>query len=228
MHFQIRNPGHGIAKPNWLGDAMMNRHLALRRRRGSAGFTLIEVAISALIVAMVFGGIIMAYEQSGQRVEWTGYSLAAQALAMQTIEQARATVWDPAQTPPVNELTNLNLMGATFVSGPPNYILTGFTTNILDVPYQSTNYVMATNYVTISIDEARAESMVRSYAIEQGWSFPFYIDPNSDLKRSLSFQNVPYTMIIDKTGKVVFTHSGYEEGGEGEIWAKVKELVAAK
>jgi len=84
------------------------------------------------------------------------------------------------------------------------------------------------NYVTISIDEARAESMVRSYAIEQGWSFPFYIDANSDLKRSLSFQNVPYTMIIDKTGKVVFTHSGYEAGGEAEIWDKVKELVAAK
>ncbi len=84
------------------------------------------------------------------------------------------------------------------------------------------------NYVTISIDEARAEGLVRTYAISQGWSFPFYIDPNSDLKRSLSFQNVPYTMIIDKNGKVAFTHSGYEEGGESEIWAKVKELVAAK
>jgi len=84
------------------------------------------------------------------------------------------------------------------------------------------------NYVTISIDEARAEGLVRTYAISQGWSFPFYMDPNSDLKRSLSFQNVPYTMIIDKNGKVAFTHSGYEEGGESEIWAKVKELVAAK
>jgi thiol-disulfide isomerase/thioredoxin len=84
------------------------------------------------------------------------------------------------------------------------------------------------NYVTISIDEARAEGLVRTYAIAQGWNFPFYIDPNSDLKRSLSFQNVPFTMIIDKNGKVAFTHSGYEEGGEAEVWAKVKELTAAK
>ncbi len=84
------------------------------------------------------------------------------------------------------------------------------------------------NYITVSIDEARAEGLVRTYAISQGWSFPFYIDPNSDLKRSLSFQNVPYTMIIDKNGKVAFTHSGYEEGGEAEVWAKIKELVAAK
>ena len=84
------------------------------------------------------------------------------------------------------------------------------------------------NYMTVSIDEARAEGLVRTYAISQGWSFPFYIDPNSDLKRSLSFQNVPFTMIIDKNGKVAFTHVGYEEGGEAEVFAKVKELAAAK
>ena len=79
--------------------------------------------------------------------------------------------------------------------------------------------------MTISIDEARAEGLVRTYAISQGWSFPFYIDANSDLKRSLSFQNVPYTMIIDKAGKVAFTHTGYEEGGEAEVFAKIKELA---
>ena len=80
------------------------------------------------------------------------------------------------------------------------------------------------NYMTVSIDEARAEGLVRTYALSQGWSFPFYIDANSDLKRSLSFQNVPYTMIIDKNGKVAFTHTGYEEGGEAEVFAKIKEL----
>ena len=83
-------------------------------------------------------------------------------------------------------------------------------------------------YLTVSVDKVEADGIVRSYALSQGWKFPYYIDVNSDLMRSLSFQNVPYTMIIDKNGKVAFTHSGYEEGGEGEVWAKVKELVAAK
>jgi thiol-disulfide isomerase/thioredoxin len=82
------------------------------------------------------------------------------------------------------------------------------------------------NFVTVSIDESRAEGLVRSYAISQGWKFPFYIDPNSDLKRSLNFQNVPFLIIVDKTGKVVFMHSGYEEGGEEEIFAKVKEFAS--
>lgn len=84
------------------------------------------------------------------------------------------------------------------------------------------------NYMTISVDEARAEGLVRTYAISQGWAFPYYIDANSDLKRSLSFQSVPFTVIVDKNGRVAFTHTGYEEGGEAEIFAKVKELAAAK
>jgi len=84
------------------------------------------------------------------------------------------------------------------------------------------------DYMTVSIDESRSEGLVRSYAKAQGWDFPYYIDPNSDLKRSLNFQNVPFTIIVDKAGKVAFMHSGYEEGGEAEVFAKVKELSAAK
>jgi len=80
------------------------------------------------------------------------------------------------------------------------------------------------NYITVSVDESRAEGLVRSYAKSQGWDFPYYMDPNSDLKRSLNFQTVPFTMIIDKNGKVAYSHAGYEEGGEEEVFAKIKEL----
>jgi len=81
------------------------------------------------------------------------------------------------------------------------------------------------NYITVSVDEARAESLVRSYAKSQGWDFPYYIDPNSDLMRSLNFRTVPFTIIVDKNGKIVYTHQGYEEGGENEVFAKIKEYA---
>jgi thiol-disulfide isomerase/thioredoxin len=81
------------------------------------------------------------------------------------------------------------------------------------------------NYMTVSIDESRAEGQVRSYALSNGWSFPYYIDPNSDLKRSLNFQNVPFTIIVDKSGKIAYMHTGYEEGGEAEVFNKIKELA---
>lgn len=84
------------------------------------------------------------------------------------------------------------------------------------------------NYMTVSVDEARAESLVRSYAKSQGWDFPYYIDPNSDLMRSLNFRTVPYTIIVDANGKIVYTHQGYEEGSENEVFAKIKEFSAKK
>lgn len=81
------------------------------------------------------------------------------------------------------------------------------------------------NFMAVSIDDSRAMAQVKTYAKTQGWDFPVYIDMNSDLKRSLNFSNVPFTIIVDGEGKVVFQHSGYEEGGEEEIFAKLKELA---
>ncbi|MBL7765883.1 MAG: TlpA family protein disulfide reductase [Chitinophagaceae bacterium] len=80
------------------------------------------------------------------------------------------------------------------------------------------------NYMTVSIDDSRATAMVKTYAKSQGWTFPTYVDPNSDLKRSLNFQNVPFSIIVDQQGKIVYQHTGYEEGGENELFAKIKEL----
>ena len=162
--------------------------LRLAQRRGCKAFTLLEVVISSAIVVMVFAGIIKAYVQSGQRLEWTGYSLAAEALAMQTIEQARATVWDPAQTPPLNELTNLNLMGMSYNSS--SLTLTGFTTNILDVPYESTNYVMATNFVTIQMLNINGNTNVQEQVVTVQTVWPFVVRSSN-----LCFTNTVSTIV---------------------------------
>lgn len=80
-------------------------------------------------------------------------------------------------------------------------------------------------YITISEDDSRATAMVRSYARSQGWGFPAYQDPNNDLKRSLAFQNVPFTIIINKKGEIVYRHTSYSEGSENDLFEKVKELA---
>ncbi|HET8573070.1 MAG TPA: TlpA disulfide reductase family protein [Edaphocola sp.] len=84
------------------------------------------------------------------------------------------------------------------------------------------------NYMTVSVDDSRATAMVRSYARSQGWDFPAYQDPNSDLKRALNFQNVPFTVIVGKDGKIAYMHSGFAEGGEAELFEKIKELAEQK
>lgn len=81
------------------------------------------------------------------------------------------------------------------------------------------------NYMTISIDDSRSTARAKSYAISQGWDFPRYLDPNSDLKRAVNFQNVPYTIIIDKEGNIAHRVTGFEEGAEDELFEKVQELL---
>lgn len=81
------------------------------------------------------------------------------------------------------------------------------------------------NFMTVSIDDARNLAMVKTFAKSQGWTFPTYLDPNSDLKRSLNFQNVPFAIIVDQNGKIVYQHTGYEEGSELELYAKIKSLM---
>ena len=102
--------------------------------RHACAFTLAEVLISLAIAAMIFAGVITVYVQSSYRAEWTGYSLAAQSLAVQQLEQARAADWDINTSPEKNEITNVPAI----------------TSAILDLPVSGTNVVWATNYTTIT------------------------------------------------------------------------------
>jgi len=98
------------------------------------GFTLAEVVVSIAVVTLAFGGVIYGYVLTTDRAEWSAYSLAAQSLAMQGVEQARGAKWDPKAWPSVDEL------------GLTNYS----QVDMLDVPISGAP-VLATNYVNISL-----------------------------------------------------------------------------
>jgi hypothetical protein len=134
------------------------------------GFTLVEVVVSLGIVTLVFSGILVAYIQSARRAEWSGYSLAAQSLSIQQIEQARSAVWDYSIAK--NELTNLNLRSWNYNS--TTKVGTGYVTNVLDLPISGTNRVVATNFVTVKILDLTglANVQVQMVTVDTVWPFP--------------------------------------------------------
>jgi type II secretory pathway pseudopilin PulG len=119
----------------------------VRLKRQASAFTLAEVVISVAVVGLIFGGILTANVQSAKRAEWSGYSLAAQALAIQQLEQSRASVWDDAVNK--NELTNLNLLAWTYNTS--TRVGKGYSWTNLDLPISGTNFIRATNFVTVSM-----------------------------------------------------------------------------
>lgn len=100
-----------------------------------AAVTLIEVVLSLAIMGISFGAIIMGYVMSARRAEWSAYSLAANSLAMQRLEQSRAAKWDLLTTPVTDELIAANF---------------GEQVAVLDVPMSGENITYATNFTTIT------------------------------------------------------------------------------
>ena len=79
--------------------------------------------------------------------------------------------------------------------------------------------------VAISIDNARNAAKVKPYAAGQNWSFEVLLDTNEQTKRAFNFQTVPYTVVADRNGRIVYKHSGYVEGDEYELEEKLAELA---
>lgn len=79
--------------------------------------------------------------------------------------------------------------------------------------------------VVVSIDQAQNINKVKPFVDSNGWEYEVLLDPNSDFKRALGIQMIPYTLIVDGKGNIVYRHNGYTDGAEQELIEKVRELV---
>ena len=100
--------------------------------------------------------MIYGYVMSAQRAEWSAYSLAAQALASQRLEQMRAAKWDLRGSPIVDELTTSNF---------PT-----IANQILDIPVSGTNIAYARSITTIS-NVASGGYDLKLIRVDCVWSF---------------------------------------------------------
>ncbi len=82
--------------------------------------------------------------------------------------------------------------------------------------------------IAVSIDQAQNINKVKPLVSNHGWEYEVLLDTNSDFLRAVGGQMIPYTLIVDATGKVVYKHSGYTDGAEAELIENVRELLNAK
>ena len=82
--------------------------------------------------------------------------------------------------------------------------------------------------IAVSIDDARNTGKVAPYVNGKGWDYECYIDPNQDFQRAMGFQNPPYTAVVNAKGMIVWTHSGYNEGDEDELFEVIKKVAAGE
>ena len=79
--------------------------------------------------------------------------------------------------------------------------------------------------IAVSIDDSRRMAGVAPLVNANSWDFQILLDPNSDFKRALGVNNPPQTFVIDGKGNIVWTHSGFADGGEIELLEVLKKVA---
>ena len=71
--------------------------------------------------------------------------------------------------------------------------------------------------IAVSIDEAQSINRVKPLVDAKNWPYRVLLDPNGELKRALGIQLIPYVVVIDENGKIIYKHNGYTDGAENEL-----------
>jgi peroxiredoxin len=79
--------------------------------------------------------------------------------------------------------------------------------------------------IAISLDDARNTSKVKAMVEGAKWPYQILLDPNQDMRRLLNFQNIPFSMLVDKDGSIVYMHQGYVDGDEFEMEEQIKKIA---
>lgn len=77
----------------------------------------------------------------------------------------------------------------------------------------------------ISVDDSRSVNRVKPYVNGQDWEYEVLLDVNSEFRRALNVNNPPHTFLVDKNGKIVWQHNGYQPGDEEELYDLVRKLA---
>ena len=79
--------------------------------------------------------------------------------------------------------------------------------------------------LAVSTDTEKSVAKVKPYIKSKGYNFPVLLDTNSEVARKYYAQQMPYTVLIDKNGNIVYSHLGYMKGDEQKVEKLISELL---
>lgn len=77
----------------------------------------------------------------------------------------------------------------------------------------------------VSIDDAKTSARVAPFVKGKNWEYTVLLDVNSDFKRAMNVNDVPYMCILNGDGEIVWQHTSYAPGSEEEVHEVIKSLV---
>ncbi len=81
------------------------------------------------------------------------------------------------------------------------------------------------SFIGINEDSPRNLSKVRPFASSLGITYPVLLDTDQQLLSNYMIEGFPTLIILDDSGKVLFTHLGYTNGDENILEKNIEELL---
>jgi peroxiredoxin len=79
--------------------------------------------------------------------------------------------------------------------------------------------------LAIAVDEENTVAKVKPYVKSKKFIFPVLYDTDGNVSRIYYAFDVPFSVLINKSGKIVFSHLGYMKGDEIELEKNIKKLL---
>ncbi len=80
--------------------------------------------------------------------------------------------------------------------------------------------------LAISADDARSKSRVKPLVKSKGYTFPVLLDTETQVVTQYNPQKIlPYTVLVDREGELVYRHQGYNTGDEVEMREQIEALL---
>ncbi|HUA65644.1 MAG TPA: prepilin-type N-terminal cleavage/methylation domain-containing protein [Alphaproteobacteria bacterium] len=163
-----------------MSNGIRHKRTRLAMTASHTAFTLVEVLVSIVILAMVMAGVCYGYAQANRIATFCSMQQAAQAFALRGLECARAAKFDPwnlgavTNTGPDPGGSLMELPPSGFMLMPPTATPVLVTNTLLDIPIKGnplTDYTYyATNYIYVTWYSSNPPvEMIRSDCV---WKFP--------------------------------------------------------
>jgi len=79
--------------------------------------------------------------------------------------------------------------------------------------------------LAISIDDPKTVGKVKSFVNTNRYPFKFLLDTNNDVFRRYQGVNVPFTILLNRDGQAVYTHTGYRKGDAKKLQEQIAKLI---
>jgi len=79
--------------------------------------------------------------------------------------------------------------------------------------------------VGINQDSQKSVAKVKSFVSAQKIEYPIVLDTNNEIFNRFNGQVLPYSLLINTEGKIVFKHTGYNPGDEKLLEEEILKLL---